>query len=160
ANQPEIEGRSEIFNKDRSNFLRPEELAELSRRSGEAFPPVIEDPAAIRVIRRDPTRTLDCLVDMLPREKRLLTFKLLRRQLPVRQLRDEIIARPDTAIVFLRRRPIDSFISSRKAALLQKWSAVDTTDMKIDIEVGDFLKWWDATADWYRRLEKACWQRG
>jgi hypothetical protein len=160
ANQPGIEGRFEIFNKNRSNFLRPEELVELSRRSGETFPPVTEDPAAIRIIRQDPTRTLDCLADMLPPAKRLLIFKVLRKQLLVQQLGDEIIARPDTAVAFLRRRPIDAFISSRKATLLQKWAGVDTTDMKIDIEVGDFLKWGRATADWYRRLEKTCWLHG
>ncbi len=160
ANQPAIDGRFEIFNPKQIEYLRPEELRELSRRSGKTFPAVAEDPVAIQVVRESPTRTLECLMDMLQPEKRLLTFKVLRRQLRVRKVRKEIIARPDTAIAILRRRPIDAFISSRKARLLQRWEGVDTTNVKIDIEVGDFLKWWDATAEWYRDLEKACWRLG
>ncbi len=159
ANQPLIEGRFEIFNRIRSNFMRPEELVELARRSGETFPPVTEDADAIRVIRADPTRTLDCLRDMVPPDKRLFTFKVLRQQLRVRQLRDEIIARPDTAIAILRRRPIDAYISRRKATRLRLWAEVDTTDLKIEIEARDFLAWWRATADWYWRVERECWRQ-
>ncbi len=159
ANQKLIEGRFEIFNRIRSNYMRPEELVELARRSGEAFPPVTEDAEAIRVIRADPTRTLDCLRDMVPVGKRLFTFKVLRKQLRVRQLSDAIIARPDTAIAILRRRPIDAYVSHRKATQLRLWAEVDTTDLKVEIDARDFLAWWQATADWYWRVEKACWKR-
>lgn len=160
ANQPAIEGRYEIFNRIRSNYMRTEELVELARRSGETFPPVTEDAAAIRVVREDPTRTIDCLKDLLPPGKRLLSFKVLRKQLRVRQLRDEIIARPDTAIAILRRRPIDAYVSRRKATQLRLWAEVDTTDVKIEIDARDFREWWQATADWYVRVERACWRQG
>ena len=157
---PEIDSRRELFNPRQSYHMRREELAELAHRTRADFPLSSQSRKAVRVICRRPDLVMDCLVDHLRPQKRVLSFKVLSSQLSVRQIRNAILKRPDTLVVFLRRRPIDSFISRRKAQALQRWTKVDTTDLKIEIDAADFLKWWRRSARWYRRLEAACWRMG
>jgi hypothetical protein len=71
-----------------------------------------------------------------------------------------IINRPDSLIFFVRRRPIDAYVSMLKAKRLQQWTTVDTTEMKINVDPRQFLKWRRQTSAWYRRLEGACWMMG
>jgi hypothetical protein len=154
---PEIDSRRELFNLDRIWWMHPHELAEFSRRVGKALPCSPESRQTVNTVRRRPGLALDCLVDMLAPEKRVLTFKVFVNQLTVRQVKKAIIRRPDTVIIFIRRRPIDTYISHRKASQLRQWVRVDTTDIKVNIDVRRFLKWWRQTSAWYRGLEAACW---
>ena len=154
---PEIDVRNELFNQSRCWSLQQHEFADLSRRSGMVFPYSCEAPEAIRVVRQRPDLVMDCLVDLMAPEKRLLYFKVFRLHLSVRQVRKSFIERPDTIVVFLRRRPIDTFISLRKALHLQNWRHVDTTNFKISIDVDDFIGWWGRTSAWFRELEGVCW---
>ncbi|HEX6118352.1 MAG TPA: sulfotransferase [Dongiaceae bacterium] len=153
----EIDVRNELFNKTRCWTMHRHELAELSRRSSTVFPLSCESPEAIAVIRRRPAMVLDCLTDLMAPDKRLLYFKVFRLQLSVRQVRETFIKRPDTIIVFLRRRPIDTFVSLRKALHHQQWRHVDTTRLNISIDADDFIGWWGRTSMWFRRVEAACW---
>lgn len=157
ADIPEIDSRRELFNPQRSWVMHPHELAELSRRSGKTFPHSPESADAVQVIRRRPGLVMDCLADLLPPEKRILCFKVFREQLSIRQVQRAIISRPDTIIVFVRRRPIDTHVSYRKAAYLKQWAKVDTTQLKVTLDPASFVRWWRQTAAWYRRLEAACW---
>lgn len=154
---PEIDARRELFNPLKCWTMHPHELAELSRRSGKMFPHSADDARAVQVIRRHPGLALDCLADLLQPDKRILCLKVFRNQLSVRQVRRAIVRRPDTIVVFVRRRPIDTYVSYRKAAYLKQWAKVDTTKLKVTLEPAGFVKWWRQTADWYVRLEAACW---
>ena len=100
---------------------------------------------------------MDCLTDLMAPDKRLLYFKVFRMQLSVRQVREAFIKRPDTIVIFLRRRPIDTFISLRKALHVQNWYGGDTTNLKIKIDADDFIGWWGRTSAWFRGVEAACW---
>jgi Sulfotransferase family len=157
AEIPEIDSRREVFNPQRSWVVHPHELAELSRRSGEAFPHSPESAAAVKAIRQHPGLVMDCLAELLPADKRILCFKVFRGQLSIRQVKRAIISRPDTIVVFVRRRPLDTFVSYRKAAYLKQWAKVDTTKLKVTLDPASFVKWWRQTAAWYQRLEAACW---
>ena len=136
--------------------MDPDELKELSRRSGQTFPCSPADRHAVRAIRRRPGLVLDCLADMMAPERRVLCFKVFKGQLSVRQVRKAIISRPDTIIVFIRRRPIDAYISQRKACQINKWTGLDTTRIKVDIDADRFIKWRRGTRRWYHWLEAAC----
>jgi Sulfotransferase family len=157
ADIPEIDSRREVFNPQRSWTVHPHELAELSRRCGKVFPPSPESAEAVKVIRQHPGLVMDCLADLLPPDKRVLCFKVFRGQLSIRQMKRTIISRPDTIIVFVRRRPIDTHVSYRKAAYLKQWAKVDTTQLKVTLDPADFVRWWRQTAAWYERLEATCW---
>ncbi|HEY3146623.1 MAG TPA: sulfotransferase [Dongiaceae bacterium] len=153
---PEIDSRRELFNPRRCWSMRPDELSELSRRSGKVFPCSPEDTQAVREVRRRPALMLDCLADRMAPEKKILCFKVFKDQLSMRQVRTAIISRPDTIIVFIRRRPIDAYVSQRKACLINTWQSVDTTQIKVDIDAGRYIRWWRGVSKWYRGLEAAC----
>ncbi|MEZ5831878.1 MAG: sulfotransferase [Dongiaceae bacterium] len=157
---PGIDSRRELFNPDRIWMMHPHELAEIARRVGKPLPCSPEDRQTINAIRRQPGLALDCLVDLMAPERRVLVFKVFRDQLSVRQVKKAIISRPDTAIVFIRRRPIDTYVSHRKAGRINKWVKVDTTQMKVEIDPRKYLRWWRQTTAWYRGLEAACWSMG
>jgi len=114
----------------------------------------------VAVIRSRPDLALACLRRFLAPEKRLLVFKVFFRHLSVQQVTESIVSQPDIHILFVRRRPIDTFISARKAQQVRTWQGIDTTDIKVAIDVDNFLRWWTARAAWYRDLERACWVRG
>lgn len=157
ADIPEIDSRRELFNPQRSWTMHPHELAELSRRSGKVFPHSSESAEAVNVIRHSPGLVMDCLADLLPADKRILCFKVFREQLSIGQVKRTIISRPDTIVVFVRRRPIDTHVSYRKAAYLKQWAKVDTTQLRVTLDPAGFVRWWRHTAAWYERLEAACW---
>ncbi|HSE75184.1 MAG TPA: sulfotransferase [Dongiaceae bacterium] len=152
----ELDVRHEIFNKTRCQELYRHELAELSRRSGAAFPQACESPETVEAVRRRPDLVMDCLTDLMAPDKRLVYFKVFRLQLSIRQVRYAFITRPDTIVIFLRRRPIDTFISLRKALHVQNWYGGDTTNLKIRIDADDFIGWWGRTSAWFRGVEAAC----
>jgi hypothetical protein len=157
---PEIDTRRELFNPLKCWTMHPDELAELSRRSGKVFPHSVESPQTVEVIRRHPGLALDCLADLKKPDKRILCFKVFRGQLSRRQVKKAIISRPDTIIVFARRRPIDAYVSYRKATYIKQWARVDTTDLKVNLDAAAFVKWWGLTSTWFLRLEAACWAMG
>ena len=153
----EVAVRHEIFNKSRCQTMHRDELAEFSRRSGQNFPLLCDHPEAVSALRRHPGIAVDCLADFMPPDKALLFFKVFRLQLLVHEVRKAIIERPDTIIVVLRRRPIDTFISLRKALHQQQWYGQDTTGLKISIDADDFIGWWGRTNAWFHDVEAACW---
>jgi hypothetical protein len=155
---PEIDPRRELFNPVQIWECFPAELAEFSG-GWERLPCSPEHPLMRRAVERRPAPAVDCLADMLAPEKQILVFKVFAGQLSVRQVKKAIIARPDTVIIFIRRRPIDTYISHRKASKLKKWLKVDTTEFKVAIEARRFLRWWRQSNAWYRGLEAACWDK-
>jgi len=155
-----IEGRFEIFHPNRSYSMHPVELLELSRLLGKRFVASPEDPEAVRTIRSHPELALECILRLMPPSKRLLTFKVFSHHLTAAQVTEAIVARPDAMIVFVRRRPVEAYISHQKALALGKWSQIDTTDLEIRISAENFLQWWQQAADWYLSLEAACWAYG
>ncbi|NJM92450.1 MAG: TIM barrel protein [Rhodospirillaceae bacterium] len=156
---PEIESRTEPFHPRYCYGLHRHELIELSRRAGASFELSNDNPAAVKIARRHPSHVLDCLSFLTAPEKRIASFKILADQLTLSQIERKIVGRPDVIVVFLRRRPIDAFISLMKATHLQEWRDVDTTGLRIEIDAAAFLSWWRTCANWFVRLEAECWYR-
>jgi hypothetical protein len=160
SNIPEIESRFEIFHPVRSYSMRPDELMALSRLTQTVFDPSSTDPEAVRTIRANPGLTLECILSSMKPPKRLLSFKVFGHHLTAEEVGNTIISRSDAIIAFVRRRPIDTYISLMKAATLGKWSQVNTTDLKVKIDATEFVNWWQQAVDWYHCLEAACWTHG
>jgi hypothetical protein len=136
------------------------EIEDFSRRIGKKLPCSTGHWRTVRQIRRRPDLALDCILDLMAPEKQILIFKVFPGHLSIRQVAHAILGREDSVIVFIRRRPIDAYVSMLKAKHLQQWTTVDTTEMKIEVDPRQFLKWRRQTSAWYRRLEGACWRMG
>jgi hypothetical protein len=86
-------------------------------------------------------------------------FKLFPRHLPPDVLRDAIFGAPGIGFIILKRRPIECFISARKALVEGKWVGASTTDTRASLELGAFETWALRTQEWYARVEAETAQR-
>lgn len=90
----------------------------------------------------DPLRTLRLFQAFAAAyAKSIFSFKVFPGHLRYYQIL-EIIDRLQPAILFVHREPVDVFISERKAALVGNWSAVDTSNLTLDITADDFIAWY------------------
>lgn len=73
-------------------------------------------------------------------------------------LKDETIKKiltyKDCKIIIVRRDPLASYISEQKALLTNKWSKKDTTNLKIKIDVADFINYRNKNNAAYNKLIK------
>lgn len=147
---------TEIFHERKIYGLTPDERAAVTREAGvqEA-----DDATLAAWARSNPGRLVDLLQDMAGPRTHLL-FKVFPRQLDVDAVDRAILSRPDVCPVFVRRRVIDSFISSRKALALGRFSRVDTTELKPRLTVGAFRRYWATNSRWYADLADRAAQRG
>lgn len=86
-------------------------------------------------------------------------FKLFPEHLTRERISRAIFARDDVVYIVLRRRPIESFISSVKAVKAGKYRLVDTTEIKPVISAWRFLKWSARVRDWYAWIDAEIRQR-
>jgi LPS sulfotransferase NodH len=138
---PEFNVKSELFKK--SVELKRQDKAAIQAASGG----VADDQALIAWRRAHPAQTLDAL--LADGGGRTLFFKLFVGHLSRKQIKDELFSREDVRYVVLRRRPIDSFISSRKAQYYGVHGSVDTTRLKPTLEAEEFVHWAAKSRGWY-----------
>jgi LPS sulfotransferase NodH len=138
---PEFNVKSELFKK--SVELKGQDKAAIQAASGG----VADDQALIAWRRTHPSQTLDAL--LAQGGGRTLFFKLFVGHLSRKQIKDELFSRDDVRYVVLRRRPIDSFISSRKAQYYGVHGSVDTTRLKPTLEAEQFVHWAAKARGWY-----------
>jgi hypothetical protein len=86
--------------------------------------------------------------------KMKIAFKLFPLHLSREMIDRDIFSRKDIFYILLKRRPIESFISDRKAATLKAWRDVDTTDLKPTLPAKRFMEWAEYYSSWYAWLEK------
>lgn len=134
----------ELFHRTWSGALTPAEQRGFDAAANDR----IEDDAALRRWRTaNPSQTLD--VYYAAGERQTLVFKLFPEHLPRDAITRELLARDDMGFLILRRRPIESYISDRKAETVQCYHRVDTTDVKPSLEAEHFLPWAETVRDWY-----------
>lgn len=99
----------------------------------------------------NPGRTLELLMSRgVPGP---LIFKVFPGHVETRRLRREVLERSDARIVVLKRRPIDSVISSMKARVVGTCQMVDTTSLRIALDPEYFNAWAHARRRWYRWVD-------
>ncbi|MBV9993374.1 MAG: hypothetical protein JOZ72_19030 [Alphaproteobacteria bacterium] len=153
---PELNAKSELFHAKRQVVLSPRELAMLKQRSGMD---VDDKPAFAAWRRAHPLATLEAIRDGAWR-KRIVAFKVFPGHVEHGLLETELIPRDDTAFAILTRRPIESYISGRKAQNAGTFSKQDTTDIKPELSSEDFGAWARKMRRWYRWCEETLEAKG
>src|SRR5262249_50100696 len=150
----ELTSKSEMFHGHAGFLTSAREKAALAALGCDAF----DDKRKFALWRRrHAVATLDALYRA---HGRFVVFKVFPSHLKVPMLEQESLPRDDMAFAVLRRRPIECYISGVKTRTSRKFSRVDTTAIKAELEVGDFVQWATRMRRWYRWAYAALKTRG
>ncbi len=83
--------------------------------------------------------------------KRVLAFKLWHDTLEAETVERLVLSRSGVRIIFVLRRQIDAYVSWCKAISVHKWQGVDTSAVRLTLDIADFAAWMDAQERWYDR---------
>jgi hypothetical protein len=83
--------------------------------------------------------------------KRALAFKLWHDTLEAETVEQLVLSRSGVRVIFVLRRQIDAYVSWCKAISLHKWQGVDTSAVRLTLDIADFAAWMDAQERWYDR---------
>ena len=110
------------------------------------------DPRLLSVFREDPERALAVLADVTTRIGcSILGYKVFPGQVDERTLA-RLIEAPHRHPFFLVRSRLDVFVSYRKVHLSDTWKNADTSGVKPEIDVDEFLDWAVVNDAWFDRL--------
>ena len=98
-----------------------------------------DDPALLAARDADPPGFFDALSRAARAEGyRSLTCKIFPRQIKTEHL-EQLLRRPGARVIFLTRSRIDRYISDLKALQSGQYVTVDTTGLRLQLDVGQFL---------------------
>jgi hypothetical protein len=113
---------------------------------------VATDDTGLRAWRcRHPGKTLETLYES--GGGNTVVFKVFPFHVAKEDIAAEIIDRADAAYAILKRRPIESYISSLKAKETGAYERMDTTRMQPVLQPPDFVRWATRMMDWYQWCE-------
>lgn len=139
-------------------WAQPEQLARFSKAIGHEIK-TYKDPILNAWVRANIGQTLSILQDGAARGDRATAIKLFEDHLTSQEFDTHFLSKPDTKFLILERRPIDCFISLRKAMVRDEWVGRDTTGLKIELDAQEFLAWHAIRRTWFdgmaARLEAA-----
>lgn len=81
--------------------------------------------------------------------KRVMIFKLRHDMLPLEQAISVVADRPGVRLVLVIRRQIDAYLSWCKAIELGQWQGVDTSELKLQVAIEDFIFFMEAQERWF-----------
>lgn len=82
-------------------------------------------------------------------QRRPLVFKLFPEHMERSLIASELFSSAEIGFLVLRRRPIESYISDRKAEIVGCYHRVDTTEVKPALSAEHFAPWAEDVRDWY-----------
>lgn len=102
--------------------------------------------------RIEPDHVLDqAAADTRAEHKRVLVFKLWHDTLEAETVEQLVLSRPGMRTIFVLRRQIDAYVSWCKAISVHKWQGVDTSAIRLTLDIADFAAWMEAQERWYDR---------
>ncbi|WP_055047793.1 sulfotransferase [Devosia sp. A16] len=102
--------------------------------------------------RIEPDQVLDRAVAATRAEhKRVLVFKLWHDTLEPETVEQLVLSWPGMRVIFVVRRQIDAYVSWCKAIHVHKWQDVDTSAVRLTLDIADFAAWLEAQERWYAR---------
>jgi LPS sulfotransferase NodH len=116
----------------------------------------LQDDALRDHLATHPLKLLDYLASLHPEKD--LFFKIFPGHLQPPAL-NKVLGQSD-GVIFLQRNLLHSFISSRIARRIQKWTTVDTSDQRITFEAQDFLQHLRQTTGFYTRAQNIAAKHG
>jgi hypothetical protein len=81
--------------------------------------------------------------------KRVMAFKLFEDMLPFDQAVSIVADRPATRLVLVMRRQIDAYLSWCKAIELGQWQGVDTSGLRLNVTIEDFIFFMEVQERWF-----------
>jgi len=108
-----------------------------------------------RWIAQDRSAILQLMQETAPRRTAATCIKLFQHHVDLAAFKRVLVDHPRSHFIFLRRKPIDSYISLRKALLSNTWYGVDTTDDPVTLDAELFLRWHRDQAIWFRDTSNA-----
>src|SRR5690606_16000329 len=66
----------------------------------------------------------------------------------------EWLSDPTVVPVLLQRPFLPTYVSWLKAKLTDEWARRDTTDLRVEVDVDDYLEWQGRQIRWYERVER------
>lgn len=137
----------EIFHKNAAHKCKPF-LPELGRTFGVKAESV-RDQDLVAAMRQAPWTAISALErGMRDQGYESFSFKVFPQHLKRPDLH-KMFKDHDFTVVFVRRRPIDSFISSIKATELRTWGKQNTTGLTVTLDYEKFSKWHRNHTEWY-----------
>jgi hypothetical protein len=140
----ELNSKSEMFHGHAGMRVTPQERTRIEALGCD----VIDEKRKFALWRRQ--HAVELLDALYRAHNRPIVFKVFPSHLKTSMLEEEFLSRSDMAFAVLRRRPIECFISGIKAREASKFTKVDTTAIKPELEIGDFLHWARKMRHWYR----------
>lgn len=102
--------------------------------------------------RIEPDHVLDrAAAETQAERKRVLTFKLWHDTLEAETVEQMVLSRPGVRVIFVVRRQIDAYVSWCKAISVHQWQDIDTSGVRLSLDVNDFAAWMEAQERWYDR---------
>lgn len=147
-----IRSQYELFHTQAAYTLNRAEVEAVSKAAGATFRNY-EDPALVDFARSKPGAFLDAVAAANDTTCAAVSYKVFPQHLDDALLRDEVLARPDTGVVIVRRRLLASFLSLRKAEEVNEYIDVDTTGVKVTLKASAYSDWRAGVLDWYDRVE-------
>jgi len=81
--------------------------------------------------------------------KRVMAFKLWHDMLPLDAAISAVADRPGVRLILVMRRQIDAYLSWCKAIELGQWQGVDTSGLKLEASIDDFIFFMEAQERWF-----------
>ena len=142
----------EIFNKQ-AVFCTNNYLKDLSAKLKTDFES-IRDTRLVNYAREDKPRFISTLLEIADEhDYKYLLFKIFPGQIDYNL--EKLDAIEKVKLITLTRHPIECFISLTKATSLNSWERTDTTDVKPNINLENFLAWHNKISKWYERWNNA-----
>jgi len=154
---PALAALDEVFHAQQAYGVRPAQLRAIGASAGREFAGA-DDPDLVAWVRARPVETVEALRRVARRkEKAGLYFKVFLGQWtpPTEQVIARLAAVPGFLPVVLQRRPIDVYVSYRKAEAAGRYKQVDTTAAPVTLSADHYAHWAGQARAWYRQVTGA-----
>ena len=111
-----------------------------------------DDPQLIDFIAQNPALLLDLISSYS--QNKYISFKVFPNHLSLDNLREVIIKNNRIKKIIVKRNLLDVYFSVQFARLTQRWDRRDTSELKVDFNPNNFLKWYSSHKEYYDFIER------
>jgi Sulfotransferase domain len=111
-----------------------------------------QDPMLIKWIHEKPQELLLVLKELSPNQ--YFSFKVFPGQLDFDLIKETILNDRSVKKILVKRNLVDVYISRQNAMKLEKWGHINTSEMKLEINFDEFLRWFNWVNQWYKLFEE------
>lgn len=148
-NFPDLASYPGLFEPNGPRGIEEESWPLLRERTGIDFAN-LRDRALAEYVHAEPGAWLDAVAEAARADgKRVMSFKLVRDDLPMETIENDLLSRPGLRLIMVVRRQVDSYVSWRKAVELGRSEGFDTTGMRLKLDADRFAEWLDRQERWY-----------